>query len=68
MRLRKASALHGKPHFPRDIERVASQENVEVVRRGWDAWQRGDMDALVSIYAPDVVWDLSDFRNWPESV
>jgi ketosteroid isomerase-like protein len=44
-----------------------SQENVEIIRRGWNSWLRGDMDALVSEWDPDVVWDTSHFRDWPES-
>jgi len=44
-----------------------SQENVEVIRRGWEAWLRGDMEALVTEWDPNVVWDTSHFRNWPES-
>ena len=44
-----------------------SQENVEVIRRGWEAWLRGDIDALVSEWDTNVVWDTSHFRNWPES-
>jgi hypothetical protein len=44
-----------------------SEENVEVIRRGWQAWLRGDMEALVAEWDPDVVWDTSHFRNWPES-
>ena len=30
-----------------------SQENVEIVRRGFDAYQRGDLDAAVADLAPD---------------
>ncbi len=44
-----------------------SQENVESIRRGWEAWLRGDIDALVSLWDPDVIWDTSHFREWPES-
>ena len=44
-----------------------SQANVEVVRRGWDAWQRGDLPGLFSNFDPEVVWDTSHFRDWPES-
>ena len=33
-----------------------SQENVEIVRRGIDAWNRGDRDAVLAAYAPDVEW------------
>ena len=30
-----------------------SQENVEIVRRGFDAYQRGDLDAAVTDLAQD---------------
>ena len=36
-----------------------SQENVEVVRAAWDAWSRGDMDALFDFYDPAVEWDVT---------
>ena len=44
-----------------------SQENVEIVRRGWDAWLRGDMEGVFETFAPDIVWDTSHFRVWPEA-
>ena len=44
-----------------------SQGNVDVIRRGWDAWFRGDLAALFSTFDPEVVWDTSQFHNWPES-
>ena len=44
-----------------------SQENVDVVRRGWDAWIRGDVEALFAMFDEEVVWDTSHFRAWPES-
>jgi ketosteroid isomerase-like protein len=44
-----------------------SQENVEVVREGWDAWLRGDLPRLFGFFDADVVWDTSHFRDWPES-
>jgi ketosteroid isomerase-like protein len=31
-----------------------SQENVELVRVGYEAWNRGDMDAILAIFHPDV--------------
>jgi ketosteroid isomerase-like protein len=37
------------------------------VREGWDAWFRGDMDALFALWDSEVVWDLTHFRDWPES-
>jgi ketosteroid isomerase-like protein len=32
-----------------------SEENVEVIRRGWDAYTRGDLEALLEVFAPEVV-------------
>jgi ketosteroid isomerase-like protein len=32
-----------------------SQENVEVVRRLWDAWQRGDLTAWLELTSDDLV-------------
>jgi ketosteroid isomerase-like protein len=36
-----------------------SEENVEIVRRAWQAWERGDWDPLYALYHRDVVWDAS---------
>lgn len=36
-----------------------SRENVEVVRASWEAWNRGDMDALFEFYDPAVEWDMT---------
>jgi ketosteroid isomerase-like protein len=44
-----------------------SQENVDIVREAWDAWLRGDLDALFgSYFDPDAVYDLTQFREWPD--
>jgi uncharacterized protein len=32
-----------------------SQQNVEIVRRGFDAFTRGDLKALLELFDPDVV-------------
>jgi ketosteroid isomerase-like protein len=34
-----------------------SEENVEIVRRMWDAFLAGDVPAALWFYAPDVEWD-----------
>jgi ketosteroid isomerase-like protein len=31
-----------------------SQENVEIVRRGYEAYARGDMDAAVAPFDPEI--------------
>jgi ketosteroid isomerase-like protein len=36
-----------------------AHDNVEIVRASWEAWSRGDMDALFEFYDPDVEWDMS---------
>jgi ketosteroid isomerase-like protein len=33
------------------------RENVEILRRGWDAWVSGDTDALFALYEWLEVWD-----------
>jgi ketosteroid isomerase-like protein len=44
-----------------------SEANLEIVRRSWEAWLRGDLGALASLWDPEVVWDLQHFQDWPES-
>ena len=36
-----------------------SQENVEIVRAAWDAWNRGDWDEWRSYLSPDLELDAS---------
>jgi ketosteroid isomerase-like protein len=38
-----------------------SPENVALVRRSWEAWERGDMEAIFAFYDPDIVWDQFPF-------
>jgi ketosteroid isomerase-like protein len=33
-----------------------SQENVERIRRGYEAFARGDVDAVLELLHPDVDW------------
>jgi len=42
-----------------------SQENVEIVRRIYDAVDRGDAATVLELYDPDIQWDFarSPFRN-----
>jgi ketosteroid isomerase-like protein len=41
-----------------------SQENVDVVRRAFEAVNRGDMDALRELHDPDVT--IRAVEGWPE--
>jgi ketosteroid isomerase-like protein len=36
-----------------------SRENVDLVRRSFELWMRGDVDAWIETIDPDVGWDLS---------
>jgi len=44
-----------------------TREDVEIIRAAWNAWLRGDLEALFRTFAPDVVWDTSHFHDWPEA-
>jgi ketosteroid isomerase-like protein len=41
-----------------------SQENVEIVRRGFEVWNAGDMEALRDPYDPGIIWRGAE--GWPE--
>ena len=41
-----------------------SQENVEIVKAGIEAWNAGDMDALRELYDPDAI--MRPVEGWPE--
>jgi ketosteroid isomerase-like protein len=43
-----------------------SEENVEIVRRGFEHLQRTGDFREEDAYAPGFVWDMSTFRGWPE--
>jgi ketosteroid isomerase-like protein len=45
-----------------------SQENLERVRRGIDAYNRGDLDELLENWAPDAVVDWSRSRGFDAGV
>ena len=36
------------------------EQNVELARRGWEAAQRGDLDAIAALLDPDVKWHGGD--------
>ena len=39
-----------------------SQENVELVRAAWEAWERGDMEAIFAFYDREIVWDMTHYE------
>jgi ketosteroid isomerase-like protein len=41
-----------------------SQENVELVRGGFEAWNAGDMNVLRDLFHPDAVLRMPE--GWPE--
>ena len=41
-----------------------SQENVEIIKAGFEAWNTGDMDAFREQYDPDVIARAPE--GWPE--
>ena len=43
-----------------------SRENVELVQRGYEAFNRGDLDAFVDLFAPDATLHPLDY--WPDSL
>jgi uncharacterized protein len=42
-----------------------SQENVEVVRAAYEAWNAGDIETLRELYDPDAVM-VRGLEGWPE--
>jgi ketosteroid isomerase-like protein len=45
-----------------------SRENVERVRRGFAAYNRGDLDGALKMWAPDAIWDWSNSRGFDAGV
>jgi ketosteroid isomerase-like protein len=42
-----------------------SKENIEIVRRGFEHFEATG-DFLPELIDPEFVWDMSNFRGWPE--
>jgi ketosteroid isomerase-like protein len=47
--------------------RVRRAVILRVAQRSYDAVMRQDMEALLAMYHPELVWDTTQFRDWPES-
>ena len=48
--------------IPRDTARAMSEESVDVVRRSYEAFVRGDTEAALAAYSRDTEWDDTRFR------
>jgi ketosteroid isomerase-like protein len=55
-RLLKAVAVAARCQEP-DTVQAMSQQNLELIRAGFAAHNRGDLDALTQVYDPDVVFE-----------
>ena len=42
-----------------------AREDVEAVRRGYEAWNRGDVDAVLELVDPDIEWRTGATRRRP---
>lgn len=45
-----------------------SRENIETVRRAYDAWNRGEPEAAIELLSPEIEWhlppNLPDAESW----
>jgi len=46
---------------------MSEQQNLDVVRRGYDAFGRGDLDALLSTFDDDIEWTSPGPKELPTS-
>jgi ketosteroid isomerase-like protein len=44
---------------------MSQASHEEIVRRAFDSFQRLDLDGFTAEWAPDVVWDVSGYDDWP---
>jgi uncharacterized protein len=42
---------------------MSQATNVELVRAAWEAWERGDMEAIFAFYDPEIVWDQTHYET-----
>lgn len=44
---------------------MSEQENLEVVRKGYEAFRRGDVESLIGLLAEDVEWIMPEIPERP---
>jgi ketosteroid isomerase-like protein len=49
--------VHQSEHAPRDTAWAMSEENVEIVRRIYDGWERGNMTAGVELFDSEISFE-----------
>jgi hypothetical protein len=54
----RTAPLHGKRNLSRDTARAMSKENVEIVRRAFQAFADQDLDGALADFTEDVEWRL----------
>ncbi len=54
------------PPYSHDDTVLVSPGNVEIVRRGWEAWAEGDLDTLFELFDPAAEWHTTNLLGWPE--
>jgi ketosteroid isomerase-like protein len=45
---------------------VSTETPLELVRRGSEAFERGDYATAFATWDPDVAWDTTHFEAWPD--
>ena len=43
-----------------------SEENVDIMRKGYEAFNRADIDTVMGLMAPDIEWQESDVEGLPQ--
>jgi len=46
---------------------MSEQENINLVRQSYEAFKRGDLEALLNLYAEDIVWEIPGPSSVPTS-
>ena len=43
---------------------MSNSSSLALAKQGFDAWRRGDFDAVEAIFAPDVEWRWFEPGDW----
>ena len=42
------------------------EEKLKLTHKSYEAFSRNDLEALLDLYDPRCVWDMSNYAGWPE--